>query len=74
MLWLPTVSVGGFVWAIMSIHAKPDTPWGPIAGIILIALNKVGALIVYVLDEWMRLKRALRVYRRLTSATRASSY
>jgi hypothetical protein len=42
ILWLPTLTAGGFVWAVISMHVKPDDPWGPIGGLILLAINKVG--------------------------------
>jgi hypothetical protein len=65
LLWFPTLSVGALVWAIISIHEKPNYPW-PIFGIALIALKKVLMLIAYGLDEALRITRALRIYRRFT--------
>src|SRR5262249_21377092 len=66
LLWLPSLSVVGLVLAIMSIRADPNAIGGPLVGVILLTLNKVGALLVYLLEEWMRLKKALRMYNRLT--------
>jgi hypothetical protein len=57
------------VWAILHIHEKPDVAW-PLILLILTALNKLLALSYYILEEVLRIRRAFRLYRRLTKAVR----
>ncbi|WP_156918407.1 hypothetical protein [Bradyrhizobium sp. Cp5.3] len=60
LLRFPAVSAGALALAIFSVHVKPDHPW-PIFGMALIVVNKVLALANYLLDEGLRVRRALRM-------------
>jgi hypothetical protein len=64
IFWFPTLTVCGLIWALLSVHEKPDDAWGPVAGIILVILKKVLALISYVIDQLRRSLKAIRNYRR----------
>lgn len=66
LLRFPAVSAGALTWAIFSIHEKTDYPW-PILGAALIVTKKVLVLVLYALDEVLRVRKALRVYRRVTA-------
>jgi hypothetical protein len=49
------------VWAIASIHEKPDDLW-PLLGAILKGVKKALALVAYALAQATRIRTALRLY------------
>jgi len=71
MLRFPALTFGALAWAIFSVRVKPDDVWGPVIGLALLVAKKIMALILYALDEAYRVRKALRMYRRITRAARA---
>jgi hypothetical protein len=71
MLRFPALTFGALGWAIFSAHVKPDDVWGPVIGLALLVAKKILALLYYALEEAYKVRRALRMYRRITRAARA---
>jgi apolipoprotein N-acyltransferase len=61
ILWFPTLTIVGLVWAIASIHEKPNDLW-PLLGVILVGVKKALALIAYGLEQATLIRKALRLY------------
>jgi hypothetical protein len=63
LLRFPVVSVGVLVWAVFAVLVKehPSPTWG---GLAVLFVNKLLVLANRLLDEVIRVRRALRVYRR----------
>lgn len=71
MLRFPALTFGALTWAIFSVRVKPDDAWGPVMGLAFLLAKKIMALLLYALDEAYRIRKALRMYRRITRAARA---
>lgn len=70
MLWFPTIMFGVVAWVLISAPIKTDE-LGPVVNFILWFTKNVLTLILFLLREALPVRRALRMYRRLTRAKRA---
>jgi len=63
IFWFPTMTAAGIIWAVLSIHQKPDDLW-PMLGVILLVAKKVMALLVFIAQQAAQNVKALYYYRR----------
>jgi len=68
MLRFPALTFGALVWAIFAVHVRPDDVWGPVWGLALLVAKKIMALLLYLLEEFYRIRKALRMYHKITGA------
>jgi hypothetical protein len=63
IFWFPTLTAAGLTWALVSIHEKPSDLW-PVVTVGLVFAKKFLAIVWYLIQQYERIIKALRHYRR----------
>lgn len=63
IFWFPTLTVAALTWALVSVHIKPGDAW-PAVSLALLVTNKFLAIVWYLTQQYERIIKAVRHYRR----------